>query len=71
MKIGIDVGGTFTDFLLIDNTKSEIYKVLSTPEDPSIGLMNGLKEMAKARDLSLKEFINKVDTIVREYQAGK
>ena len=64
MKIGIDVGGTFTDFLLIDNTKSEIYKVLSTPADPSIGLMNGLKEMAKARDLSLKEFIKKVDTIV-------
>jgi len=64
MKIGIDVGGTFTDFLLVDKTKSEIYKVLSTPSDPSIGLMNGLNEMAKARDQSLKEFIKKVDTIV-------
>jgi len=64
MKIGIDVGGTFTDFLLIDHEKSEIYKVLSTPVDPSIGLMNGLKEMAKSRNLSLKEFIKKVETIV-------
>ena len=64
MKIGIDVGGTFTDFLLIDHEKSEIYKVLSTPADPSIGLMNGLNEMAKARDLSLKEFIKGVETIV-------
>ena len=60
MKIGIDVGGTFTDFLLIDKEKSEIYKVLSTPDDPSIGLMNGLNEMAKAKDLSLEKFIKGV-----------
>ena len=45
MKIGIDVGGTFTDFLLIDHEKSEIYKVLSTPVDPSIGLINGLNKI--------------------------
>ena len=38
-KIGIDVGGTFTDFLLTsENGGSEVYKVLSTPEDPSIAL---------------------------------
>jgi N-methylhydantoinase A len=49
---------------LIDNKKSEIYKVLSTPSDPSIGLMNGLNEMAVARNLSLKDFIKKVETIV-------
>ena len=49
---------------MIDNEKSEIYKVLSTPSDPSIGLMNGLNEMAKARNLSLKDFIKKVETIV-------
>ena len=64
MKIGIDVGGTFTDFLLIEHEKSEIYKVPSTPVDPSIGLMNGLNEMARARDLSLEEFIKGVETIV-------
>lgn len=65
MKIGIDVGGTFTDFLLIsDNGQSEIYKVLSTPNDPSIGVMNGLKEMAKSKSLPLKEFIKKVQIIV-------
>jgi len=64
-KIGIDVGGTFTDFLLTsDDGSSEIYKVLSTPDDPSIGLMNGLEEMAKARNISLKEFIKQVETVV-------
>ena len=64
-KIGIDVGGTFTDFLLTSEKEhAEIYKVLSTPEDPSIGLMNGLAEMAQAKNLTLKEFIKKVTTIV-------
>lgn len=64
-KIGIDVGGTFTDFLLTsEDGSSEIYKVLSTPDDPSIGLMNGLEEMAKAKHPSLQEFIKNVKTIV-------
>ncbi len=64
-KIGIDVGGTFTDFLLAhgDGT-TQIYKVLSTPDDPSIGLMKGLQEMAEDRKISLEEFIRDVETIV-------
>ncbi len=64
-KIGIDVGGTFTDFLLTsEDGRSEVYKVLSTPEDPSIGLLNGLSEMAEAKKLSLNDFVKKVTTIV-------
>lgn len=64
-KIGIDVGGTFTDFLLTaQDGASEIYKVLSTPEDPSLGLLNGLSEMAEAHNVPLQEFIKKVTTIV-------
>lgn len=64
-KIGVDVGGTFTDFLLTsEDGSSEIYKVLSTPDDPSIGLMAGLTEMAKAKSISLKDFIKDVHTIV-------
>ena len=64
-KIGIDVGGTFTDFLLTSEEGStEIYKVLSTPEDPSIGLMDGLEEMAGTKGFALDEFIKNVTTIV-------
>lgn len=64
-RIGIDVGGTFTDFLLAsDEGASEIYKVLSTPQDPSVGLMNGLTDMAEARNLSLEKFIKSVSAIV-------
>ncbi len=59
------MGGTFTDFLLAhEDGTAQIYKVLSTPEDPSIGLMNGLEEMAKDRNGSLVEFIKDVDTVV-------
>ena len=64
-KIGIDVGGTFTDFLLArEDGATQIYKVLSTPDDPSIGLMDGLQEMAEDRNVSLEQFIRDVDTIV-------
>ena len=64
-KIGVDVGGTFTDFLLMDEIgNSEIYKLLSTPEDPSISVINGLIEMAKTRDMALSVFLEKVEIIV-------
>ena len=64
-RIGADVGGTFTDFLLIDETgKSEIYKTPSTPADPSIGFIHGLEEMAKARGIGLKDFLPNVISIV-------
>jgi len=64
-KIGIDVGGTFTDFLLaLDDGSSKIYKVLSTPQDPSIGTLNGLREMAAEQQLSLEEFLAHVSVIV-------
>ncbi|RLG35138.1 hydantoinase/oxoprolinase family protein [Methanosarcinales archaeon] len=64
-KIGVDVGGTFTDFLLMDEEgNSEIYKVLSTPEDPSIAVVNGFVEMAKARDMGFSSFLEKVKIIV-------
>jgi N-methylhydantoinase A len=64
-KIGIDVGGTFTDFFLVrDDGRSQIYKVLSTPDDPSIGFMHGLSEMARDRRVTLEQFIREVDTII-------
>ncbi len=64
-KIGIDVGGTFTDFLLaLDDDSSKIFKVLSTPQDPSIATIDGLNEMAGGLNLSLPEFLQNVSVIV-------
>jgi N-methylhydantoinase A/oxoprolinase/acetone carboxylase beta subunit len=64
-KIGIDVGGTFTDFLLtVEGEEPRIFKVLSTPADPSIGVIEGLKEMAAAVGQSLEDFAGGVETVV-------
>ncbi|HJN06603.1 MAG TPA: hydantoinase/oxoprolinase family protein [Bacteroidales bacterium] len=64
-KIGIDVGGTFTDFFLVaDNGDSIMHKTLSTPEDSSIGFISGLKEIANKLSLPDTEFIDNIDTIV-------
>ena len=64
-KIGIDVGGTFTDFLLAeDDGTAYIYKVLSTPKDPSIATIRGIEEMARDRNMSTADFLEQVSTIV-------
>ena len=43
-RLGVDVGGTFTDLLLINEASGETYtaKIPSTPEDSSIGVLNGI-----------------------------
>ena len=46
-RIGIDCGGTFTDFILISDGKFSIHKILSNAEDPSIAIINGLTDLGK------------------------
>lgn len=65
IKVGIDVGGTFTDFLLMETGgRNRIIKVLSTPEDPSIAVMQGLESLAHERGQRLPEFLATVELIV-------
>ncbi|GAA5199985.1 hydantoinase/oxoprolinase family protein [Rugosimonospora acidiphila] len=49
-RVGVDVGGTFTDVAVLDRDTSrvEILKVPTTPADPSIGVLNG---MARASEV--------------------
>jgi len=64
-KLGIDVGGTFTDFFLVGNDGSSlVHKTLSTPEDSSVGFITGIHETAEKLKLPLSSFIEKIDTIV-------
>jgi len=48
-RLGVDVGGTFTDFLLMNDETGETHtaKVPSTPEDSSIGVLNGIARVCE------------------------
>jgi len=48
MRIGIDVGGTFTDFVLLDDAtgRTETHKCLTTPRDPSDAIEEGVRALA-------------------------
>lgn len=48
-RLGVDVGGTFTDLLLVDETTGNTFsaKVPSTPADQSVGVLNGLERVCK------------------------
>ncbi|MDZ4278829.1 MAG: hydantoinase/oxoprolinase N-terminal domain-containing protein, partial [Dehalococcoidia bacterium] len=48
--LGVDVGGTFTDFLLWDRGRLAVYKRPSTPDDPARGVLEGLAEAGWAPD---------------------
>ena len=45
--LGVDVGGTFTDIFLIDDASGQVHtaKVPSTPQDSSIGVLNGIEKV--------------------------
>jgi len=49
LRLGVDVGGTFTDLLLIDERAgtTQTAKVPSTPEDSSIGVLNGIERLCE------------------------
>ncbi|MDP9141676.1 MAG: hydantoinase/oxoprolinase family protein, partial [Pseudomonadota bacterium] len=63
-RVGIDIGGTFTDFALLKASNVVLHKNLSTPEDRSIGVMTGLKKLADIEGVSLGEFLANCDAIV-------
>lgn len=45
--IGVDTGGTFTDFVYFDGSERRIFKVLSTPENPAEAVLAGLNVVAE------------------------
>ncbi|MCC6213122.1 MAG: hydantoinase/oxoprolinase family protein [Burkholderiales bacterium] len=49
MRIGIDVGGTFTDFVLLEDAsgRTRTYKCLTTPRDPAQAIEEGLQALAR------------------------
>ncbi|KAA9366917.1 hydantoinase/oxoprolinase family protein [Ochrobactrum quorumnocens] len=67
-RIGIDVGGTFTDFVLFDPDRKSLihYKEPSTPEDPSQALIVGLQSLLRKADLGADQ----IDTLMHGTTIG-
>ena len=64
-RVCIDVGGTFTDCLVMDETGLlQKFKSSTTPSDPSIGLMNALKKAAKHYKSDIREFLSQIKVLV-------
>jgi N-methylhydantoinase A len=63
--IGIDVGGTYTDLVAIDQNDKIIFaKSASTPQDQSIGVMAGLDELARRLQMTRADMLQNTDRIV-------
>ena len=56
-RLGVDIGGTFTDFALFDESGSEIavLKRLTTPADPSIAVIEGTAALLQREDVPMAE----------------
>ncbi|GAA5199407.1 hydantoinase/oxoprolinase family protein [Arthrobacter gyeryongensis] len=65
-QVGVDVGGTFTDFLLVNQATGvkRQHKTSTTPADPSNGILNGLSELAVLEELSEQDFFSQIELIV-------
>ena len=64
-RVGVDVGGTFTDLLCVTSEGEVVLdKTPTTPEGQSIGVMNGLRELADQLGLTLADFCGRLDILV-------
>ena len=64
-RIGIDVGGTFTDLVAVDEQgRVTLAKAASTPEDQSLGVMDGLDRLAEALSLDRPTLLARTQIVV-------
>ena len=65
IRLGIDVGGTFTDLIAIDaDGRVTIAKTLSTPADPSTSIAEGLNDLAAQRGCAVPSLLGQTEFIV-------
>src|SRR5215471_7538781 len=64
-RIGVDVGGTFTDVVAVDDLgRVTIAKAPSTPRDPTVGVLDGLARLARALDVDRTRLLSDTERIV-------
>ena len=70
-RLGIDAGGTFTDFILADRDGAvQIFKVLSTPTQPTKAIENGLKLITEETGLTAQEIVSNSDLCINGTTVG-
>ena len=70
-RLGIDAGGTFTDFVLADRSGStRLYKALSTPGDPTLAIRNGLELIADDTGKSIEDIVSQCDLCINGTTVG-
>lgn len=70
-RLGIDAGGTFTDFILADRKGDvRIFKALSTPQDPTQAIRNGLKLIEEETGITAKEIVSNADLCINGTTVG-
>ncbi len=59
--VGVDIGGTFTDLICVDEKgDATIVKTPSTPEDPSVAVIEGLEKMSAKLEVAQEQFLSRV-----------
>ncbi|MFD2252286.1 N-methylhydantoinase A [Pseudochelatococcus lubricantis] len=70
-RLGIDAGGTFTDFVLAEKSgQTRLYKALSTPSDPTIAMENGLALIAEDLGTDIRDIISNSDLCINGTTVG-
>ena len=71
-RLGIDAGGTFTDFVVANRATGEVklFKALSTPSDPTRAIENGLRLIADDLGVSPSEVVSDCDLCINGTTVG-
>ena len=70
-RLGIDAGGTFTDFVLAEKSRgTRLYKALSTPSDPTLAIRNGLALISEDLDVPIETIIPNCDLCINGTTVG-
>lgn len=70
-RLGVDAGGTFTDFVLADQSgTTRLYKALSTPSDPTKAIENGLNLIAEDLGVPPSEIVANCDLCINGTTVG-
>ena len=70
-RLGVDAGGTFTDFVLADQAgQVRLYKTPSTPQDPTLAIKNGLAQISEDLGETPEQIVSQCDLCINGTTVG-